>query len=161
MRELLDQLPDLKLQPERDQRQFKLSYFVDREKAPIVRHVRRLLKQHHLSAQVIYSHDVYLDLLPHRASKGEAVRYLAMRWGLQLERVLGAGDSGNDAEMFRIGAKGVVVGNHARELEALRGTPNVYFAEADYADGIVEGMRHFGFLDTAARVAAATGEESS
>ncbi len=160
LRQLLDSLPDLRLQPDRDQRQFKLSYFVDREKAPIVKHVRRLLKQNRLSAQVIYSHDAYLDLLPYRASKGEAVRYLALRWGLQLERVLGAGDSGNDAEMFRIGARGVVVGNHSRELEALRGTPNVYFANADHADGVVEGMRHFGFVDDAARAADAPEEES-
>ncbi|MCG6963377.1 MAG: sucrose-phosphate phosphatase [Acidobacteria bacterium] len=161
LRRLLEQLPDLELQPDRDQRQFKLSYFVDRDKAPIVRHVRRLLKQNRLSAQVIYSHDAYLDLLPHRASKGEAVRYLALRWGLHLESVLGAGDSGNDAEMFRIGAKGVVVGNHARELEALRGTPNIYFAQADHADGIVEGMRYFGFLDDTAQASVLTREEPS
>ena len=161
LRRLLEQLPDLKLQPDRDQRQFKLSYFVDRDKAPIVRHVRRLLKQNRLSAQVIYSHDAYLDLLPHRASKGEAVRYLALRWGLHLENVLGAGDSGNDAEMFRIGAKGVVVGNHARELEALRGTPNIYFAQADHADGILEGMRHFGFLDDTAQASVLPREEPS
>lgn len=161
LQELLREVPGLRLQPERDQRPFKLSYFVDREDAPIVKHVRRLLKQNNLSAQVIYSHDAYLDLLPHRASKGAAVRYLAMRWGLTLDRVLAAGDSGNDAEMLRTGANGVVVGNHARELEALRTMPNIYFTQASHGKGILEGMEHFGFLDGAAGAGATRDEERS
>jgi sucrose-phosphate synthase len=61
------------------------------------------------------------------------------------DRVLVAGDSGNDAEMLRMAANGVVVANHSRELRSLRGRDGMYFAEHGYARGILEGIRHFGF----------------
>jgi sucrose-phosphate synthase len=35
-----------------------------------------------LQAKLVYSHQAYLDVLPMRASKGQAVRYLACKWGL-------------------------------------------------------------------------------
>ncbi|MGD8439021.1 MAG: HAD-IIB family hydrolase [Holophagae bacterium] len=138
-------VPGLRLQPKADQRAFKLSYYIDPDKAPPIAELRRRLKEAGLRANVIYSHEAYLDLLPARASKGAAIRYLAHRWGLPIEHLLVAGDSGNDAEMLTVGAAGVVVGNHSPELEQLRGRERVYFADADHAAGILEGIEHFGF----------------
>lgn len=146
LRECLAGAPGLELQPARDQRRFKLSYFVDRRSWPGVRGVRRLLKGRGLAATVIFSHGEFLDLLPGRASKGRAVAFLARRWGLGLgDRMLVAGDSGNDADMLRSGALGVVVGNHSSELRSLRGRDAVYFAAASHARGILEGIGHHGF----------------
>ena len=79
----------------------------------------------------------------------EAVRYLADRWGLGLHHMLVAGDSGNDAEMLQTGATAVVVGNHSRELRGLRGKQGIYFADASYANGVLEGIEHFSFLGRA------------
>jgi sucrose-phosphate synthase len=39
----------------------------------------------------------------------------------------------------------VVVANHSRELQSLRGRDGIYFASHGYARGILEGVRHFGF----------------
>jgi sucrose-phosphate synthase len=139
-------IPGLRLQPKADQRAYKLSYFIDPDKAPSIAELRRRLKDAGLDANVIYSHEAYLDLLPARASKGAAIRYLAHRWGLPMEHLLVAGDSGNDAEMLTAGAAGVVVGNHSPELERLRGRERIYFADADHAAGILEGIEHFGFM---------------
>jgi hypothetical protein len=50
----------------------------------------------------------------------------------------------NDLDMLRLSCPGIVVGNGARELRSLRGRPNIYFAEADHAAGIREGLRFFG-----------------
>jgi sucrose-phosphate synthase len=147
IRETLRSVPGLRIQPRADQRPYKLSYFIDPAKAPSIKAIRKRLRDAGLEANVIYSHEAYLDLLPARASKGGALRYLAHRWGLPLERVVVAGDSGNDAEMLTSGACGVVVGNHSPELAKLRGRPGVYFAEADNARGILEGIAHFGFVD--------------
>ena len=131
------------------QRQFKVSYDVDPDRAPGMREIRRMLRDSGLAARAIFSHDAYLDFLPERASKGLAVRHLAERWGLSLDRTLVAGDSGNDTEMLRSAAAAVVVANHSRELDGLRGDPHIYFAQASHADGIVEGMRHFELLGPA------------
>jgi sucrose-phosphate synthase len=99
---------------------------------------------------VIFSHHEFLDLLPVRASKGRAIRHLAERWGFSLDHVLVAGDSGNDADMLRSGALGVVVDNHSSELRHLKGRERIHFAESGYALGILDGIRHHGFSPGAA-----------
>ena len=101
-----------------------------------------------MKVKVIHSHEAYLDILPIRASKGLAIRYLIMKWGLTPERVLVAGDSGNDEEMLRGNTLGVVVGNYSPELRHLYGKPRIYFAEKSYADGIIEGIEYYNFLET-------------
>ena len=92
-------------------------------------------------------HGTYIDILPHRASKGKAIRYLAGKWNIDLERIATAGDSGNDHDMLTGHTAGIVVGNYDPELEPLRrsGT-RVYFAQDRCAAGILEGLRHYGFI---------------
>ncbi|MCU0304411.1 MAG: HAD-IIB family hydrolase [Thermoanaerobaculales bacterium] len=145
LQDALRGVPGLRLQPRSEQRAFKLSYLVDPDQAPPVRRIARRLRDRKLEANVIYSHGAYLDLLPARASKGAALRYVAHRWGLRVERLLVAGDSGNDEELLTAGALGVVVGNHSEELAPLRGRPGIYFAEAEHARGVLEGIEHHGF----------------
>ncbi|HTJ54239.1 MAG TPA: HAD family hydrolase, partial [Nitrosospira sp.] len=79
--------------------------------------------------------------------------YLAYKGGLPLHAFLVAGDSGNDQEMLIGDTLGVVVANHSRELEGLRGNEQIYFARAEYADGISEGMAHYAFGDSIAEAA--------
>ena len=146
LRKALADLPGLKLQPAKEQREHKVSFFFDSRKAPTIRQIQGHLRQLDLHAKLIYSHGKYLDLLPVRASKGLAVRYLSLKWGLPPERILVAGDSGNDEDMLSGNTLGVVVGNHGPELNRLKGKSGVYFAEQKYAWGILEGMRHYDFL---------------
>ncbi len=146
LRAVIDELPGVRLQEGEEQRPFKISYFIDPDIAPSVRKIHRLLRQQDLHANVVYSHGMYLDLLPVRASKGGAIRYLSLRWGIPIEHVLVVGDSGNDEEMLSGNTLGVVVGNHSEELEKLRGRERIYFAEGTYAWGIIEGMDHYDFL---------------
>src|SRR5690606_6625872 len=98
-----------------------------------------------LHAKLIYSHEAFLDVLPVRASKGQAVRYLAYKRGLWLKSFLVAGDSGNDEEMLVGDTLSVVVGNHSTELEPLRGLEQMYFADNTYARGILEGVEYYDF----------------
>jgi sucrose-phosphate synthase len=146
LRECLAEVPGIRLQPERDQREFKLSYFVDSLYWPGARELRKRLKEYGISASLIYSHHEFLDLLPVRASKGRAIQYLARRWGFEMDQVLVAGDSGNDADMLRSGALGVVVRNHSSELRYLRGRDRICFTEWPYAHGILEGIDRHGFI---------------
>ncbi|ADC72802.1 sucrose-phosphate synthase [Thioalkalivibrio sp. K90mix] len=143
LRECLLKVTGLELQPKEDQRAFKVSFFVDPPGELDAESIETRLYREDLHARVIYSHKRYLDLLPVRASKGLAVRYLSDKWGIPLEHVLVAGDSGNDEDMLRGRLLGVVVGNHQPELEGLRGFQRIYFADATYARGILEGIEHF------------------
>lgn len=138
-------LPGLVPQAPENQRQFKLSYDIVPGTMPPLSDIRRALFSRRLHARLIYSHGQFLDVLPIRASKGHAIRYLAYRWGLPLACFLVSGDSGNDSEMLVGDTLGVVVGNHSAELDSLRGREQIYFASAEHARGILEGLEHYGF----------------
>ena len=101
------------------------------------------------SYNMIYSQDKYLDILPYRASKGKAIRYLSYKWNIALGNILVCGDSGNDEEMLRGELRGVVVGNYSPELNQLKGIRGIYFAEGKYAGGILEGIRKYKFIEKA------------
>jgi sucrose-phosphate synthase len=145
LREAMQTFSGLKLQPREDQRKFKISYYLESGRFPSRREVVRHLRKLDLHANVIYSHRAYLDLLPIRASKGQALRHIG-RWGLPPERFLVAGDSGNDEEMLCGNTLGVVVGNHSSELERLRNHEWIYFAEGHHAWGVSEGIDYYDFF---------------
>ncbi|MCK5640417.1 MAG: HAD-IIB family hydrolase, partial [Gammaproteobacteria bacterium] len=100
LRQAMKDTPGLRLQAKDSQRSHKISYLINTDKAPPIKNIKQNLRKLNLHANVIYSHQAYLDLLPIRASKGQAVRYLGDKWGLAPESLLVAGDSGNDIEML-------------------------------------------------------------
>jgi len=128
----------------------KLSYYMEpgRDRLPKIHHV---LTKNRFLYTLIYSHDKYLDILPYRASKGKALRYLSYKWQIPLKNFMVCGDSGNDEEMLKGDPKAVVVANFSPELAHLkqRGGPGkkIYFAGAPYAGGILEGLSHYKFIE--------------
>src|SRR5690606_16879952 len=105
--------------------------------------IRRHLRRSDVHVNAVASYDAFLDLLPVRASKGAALRWVADKWGIPVDRVLAVGASGSDEEMLTGETMGVVVANHSPELERLRGRDRIHFARASYAAGILEGMAHY------------------
>lgn len=146
LRAALRGVPGLKLQPKIEQHPFKLSYFIDTTKAPRVRDLVRRFREQDLHATVTISRNMFLDLLPIRASKGLALRHVCGRWGIAPDCVLVAGSCGNDEELLRGNTLGVVVGNYSPEIERMRDNPRIYFADAEHAAGILEGVQHYNFL---------------
>ena len=142
--DLLKSLDFLSYQEPDAQRKFKISYNMAPGKDRLAAIHDRLL-QHKCRYNLIYSHDQYLDILPYRASKGKAIRYLSYQWEIPLKNILVCGDSGNDEEMLRGEPRAVVVGNYSRELDFLKGNRRVYFAKEHCSGGILEGIRHFNF----------------
>lgn len=141
--EALSVFPEFTLQTPENQREFKISYLVKSDHQPDIAALKAYLNEKKLHAQVIYSHDEFLDILPIRASKGHAIRYFSYKWGLPVEHCLVAGDSGNDIEMLLGDTLAIVVGNHSQEIAHLRNATQVYFAQAHYAAGIMEGIAHY------------------
>jgi len=102
------------------------------------------------SYRVIWSSGKDLDVLPAQAGKGNAIKYLTDHLSLSPKGVLVAGDSGNDIDMFREEFSGIAVGNAKPELrvfvESLAERDHIYQAKAIYAEGVQEGLKHFGIL---------------
>jgi len=149
VRSALAGLSFLEPQPDHAQRRFKVSYYLHAEGEAAERaldEVRSVLIEAGAQATLVHSAGAFLDVLPARASKAKAIRYLARKWGLSPRDIVVAGDSGNDAEMLAARYDGIVVGNHAPELSRLRGRRGIYFANAELAGGVVEGLRHYGLV---------------
>lgn len=147
VRRVLDALPGLKSQPRDEQSAFKLSYYYDPAKAPPVDEIVTLLRQKELATNVLFSFGQFLDVLPARASKGQALRYVAQRLDIPMEHILAAGGSGADEDMMRGNTLAVVVGNrHHEELSQLVDQESIYRAGQPHALGILEAIDHYDFF---------------
>ncbi|MEM9827082.1 MAG: HAD-IIB family hydrolase, partial [Planctomycetota bacterium] len=145
--EALDGMPGLERQVQAKQSEFKISYLLVGDKKPSVAPIKKCLRNAGLRAKVVISLDAYVDILPVRGGSELSMRHLLWKWGFTPEKVLVAGDSGNDAGMLLGRTLGVVVANHGRELNRLKKRPRIYFAQNPHAAGILEGIEYYNFLD--------------
>lgn len=147
IRRIMDTLPGLKLQPKSEQGRFKISYYIDPAQAPSLEEINSLLSLQEQTANVTLSFGQFLDFLPIRASKGQALRYVSSRWDIPLQQVLAAGGSGSDEDMMRGNTLAVVVKNrHHEELSQLVNLESIYFARHGYAQGILEAIQYYDFF---------------
>jgi sucrose-phosphate synthase len=145
---LLEDFAFLKYQKAEAQRRFKISYELEPGKDRLAMIHDRLLRNQ-CRYNLIHSLERYLDILPFRASKGKAIRYLSYKWEIPLGNFLVCGDSGNDEEMLRGEPLGVVVGNFSPELKKLKGIRGIFFAGQKYSGGILDGIKHYKFIEKA------------
>ncbi len=148
IRSILEKFDFLTYQEEDTQRKFKVSYYMEPRKDSLAK-VHDALMKNKIRYNLIYSHDQFLDILPSAASKGKAIRYLSYKWEIPQDHMVVSGDSGNDEEMLRGDPLGVVVGNYSSELERLKGMNRVYFAEREFAGGIIEGIQYYKIMEKA------------
>jgi HAD superfamily hydrolase (TIGR01484 family) len=149
----------LELQEEEKQGEFKVSYYSKGRPEPYVEPVQSRLDAANAKVNLVPSHDPVtdrglLDVLPAGIAKDYAVRYLHDHSGVDEQRLVYAGDSGNDRAAMLTGFRVIVVGNADEELKKDLGieavaqgiAERIYFAEHPYARGVLEGLRHFGFV---------------
>lgn len=145
---LLAKLAGLKPQPKTHQTPFKVSYYYDPAIAPSVEEIVAQLRKNEITANVVFSFGQFIDIIPSRASKGQALRYVSHRLDIPIEQILVAGGSGADEDMMRGNTLAVVVGNrHHEELSQLIDQERIYFAGQDHALGILEAIEHYDFFD--------------
>jgi sucrose-phosphate synthase len=145
----LASVPGLRLQPKSEQNSFKISWYFDPKAGADLEDIVTLLRQKELTVNVVLSFGQFLDIIPSRASKGQALRYVAHRLDIPLERILVAGGSGADEDMMRGNTLAVVVNNrHHEELSQLVEQDKVYFAEQKYAGGLLEALEYYNFFTT-------------
>lgn len=155
----------LKLQEMEKQNIFKLSYYApeDIDHVSLLREMQHRLLASGVRASLIWSidekkHCGLLDILPERATKYHAIRFLMTRKGFTENDTVFAGDSGNDLPVLTSGLQAILVRNARADireaaLSALKdkGTPErLYLAQegfldmnGNYAAGVLEGLAHF------------------
>ncbi len=143
---------DLVMQPDSEQRPYKVSFWLRGDSAQeVLPQLKSLLQQQGLDAKLIYSAGVDLDILPRHGDKGLAVQYLRSLWEIDAMQTVVCGDSGNDISLFSYNEeRGIIVGNAKSELLQWHNDNPAnyhYLAQAFCAGGILEGLNHFGFIE--------------
>jgi sucrose-6-phosphatase len=161
----LKEFDDLALQEPEKQNRFKLSYYTDEniDGRQLVDQMQQHLSKQKLRCRIIWSVDEQrglglVDVLPKRASKLHAIRYLMDQKGYLKSRVVFCGDSGNDLNVLTSDIQAVLVKNGSEEVrrEALESVvkneraETLYVARGNfmgmngnYTAGVLEGLAHF------------------
>lgn len=139
--ELLARFSEVTLQKPALQRPRKLGYYLKGYSGDVLERIRETLAQNGQDSEVIFSHDLYLDILPSGVDKGHALGYLQDYLAIPRERTIAAGDSLNDRSMLTMAGMAIVVGNGAEELSILRPVKGILFAEQKFAAGLLEGLK--------------------
>lgn len=145
-----EQYPNLELQPAENQTPLKVSYYLEQADREQLDKLEQRLVEEGFPAKVIYSHKLFLDIIPERAGLGAAVKFLVDSLALFPNQVFVSGDSGKDIDLFQYGYRGIVVGNAARELKKAV-EMRAYFSHEEHAEGLLEGLRHYNFFATATK----------
>ncbi len=143
---LFDLKDYLELQSTEHQGLYKVSYILKQPSDAILPLVRKRLRQSGLSASPNLKCHWYLDVVPLRASRAEAIRFLILRWGLSLDKVLIVASQQGDTELIRGLTTSVIPRDHDPSLDGLRSQQRVFFS--DSKDSVIDGLKHFRFLKT-------------
>lgn len=141
---ILSHSDEIEKQPEECQNPFKSSWYWHGRTRDDIDELQGALTGADMEAQVVYSSQRDLDILPTRANKGNAISWLADFLGIPHGRVAVAGDSGNDASMFLLeDVYGVIVSNAESSLPAAVSGARIFHSSLPCVDGVIEGLtRH-------------------
>ncbi|MGK7947710.1 MAG: sucrose-phosphate phosphatase [Xenococcaceae cyanobacterium] len=142
---------ELTPQPESEQNSFKVSYYLSESAAnEVLSNLESELTSQDLDIKLVYSGSKDLDILPRNGDKGLALQFLRNKWEISPEKTVACGDSGNDIALFKGEEKGIIVGNAKPELRQWylqNQNLTLYLAQAHCAGGILEGLKHFEFVN--------------
>ncbi|HKJ63792.1 MAG TPA: HAD-IIB family hydrolase [Desulfopila sp.] len=163
--ELFGDLNELTPQEDDKQNTFKLSYYApsSSDPFPLKKTIAARLEEAEVKASIIWSIDEQkdvglIDILPSRATKVHAIRFLMEKHEFAHTHTVFAGDSGNDMEALTSGLHAVLVKNARDDVrkEAMRIMEEsgmgdrLYLARGDflgmngnYCAGVLEGLAHF------------------
>ena len=162
---LFEDMHGLWLQEDEKQNTYKLSYYAaeGEDAKQLVDVMGQRLRAVDVRAGLIWSvdealHRGLLDVLPERATKYHAIRFLMGHKGFSEQNTVFAGDSGNDLPALTSGMQAVLVRNAIDEVrqeavQAVRAKGcehRLYLAHGgflgmngNYSAGVLEGVAHF------------------
>ncbi|MCA2373263.1 HAD family hydrolase [Agrobacterium genomosp. 3 str. CIP 111-78] len=144
--DVMGRLPDVTMQAEQYQHSLKSSWFLHDADEKALADIEAALLAAKIDARIVYSSGRDLDILPKAADKGAALAWLCGQLHIGLDESVVAGDTGNDRAMFELNdVRGVIVGNALPELVSMANSNGrFYLSGATEADGVIEGLRHWG-----------------
>jgi sucrose-6F-phosphate phosphohydrolase len=163
--ELLKDIKEIQLQEPEKQSRYKLSYYTDQnvDYQGLVGNIRGRFAEQGVHVGIIWSVDEMssiglLDIIPARANKLHAIRFLMQQEQFREDRTVFAGDSGNDLDVLTSGLQAILVRNamddvrkEAIETLSKKCMPNrlylprgnFFSMNGNYAAGVLEGLVHF------------------
>ena len=129
----------------------KLSYFGSVDDAGAI---RMRLAEAGLAGRVLFSHDLYIDVLAPRAGKAAAIAAYAGVRGIALADCIAAGDSGNDVDMLEQCGHAILIANAEPLIHAMPQRHGQLRTRARHAAGVMEGLAMLGLAQSRAGIAA-------
>ena len=159
LKKTLKNIQGLRIQEKSKQDRFKISYYVDLDKAEeVLKKVKSLLKKFK-GIQTIYSVDYpeprgLLDIMPKKGSKKGALDYLIKNIKERKEDVIYCGDSGNDLPLVSSQYKSILVKNSPESVKKQaknkkQNKNQLYVSKkqkelnGNYVSGILQGLIYF------------------
>lgn len=131
---ILSVLNDLPIELQPYDKKFTASYYVKDES--VVKEIRERLKDY--PVKIIHTKGHSLDIIPKKAGKGNAAKYLQKNKSLS---TICSGDSENDIDMLKKCDFSILVGNAEENVKKqLSGYDKIYQAKTDHASGVIEGL---------------------
>ena len=163
--EFFKDMEEIRLQEPEKQNPYKLSFYTNQgvDHQRLINDIRLVLSVKGIRANVIFSVDEIstnglLDIIPARANKLHAIRFLMQQEQFSEDRTVFAGDSGNDLDVLTSGLQAILVKNAMDEVrnEAIETLAdkqminqlylpkgNFEAMNGNYAAGVLEGLVHF------------------
>lgn len=88
---------------------------------------------------IVKSFDYFCEIANKEATKGNAIKFLAKKYGITTEEVLAIGDQNNDIEMVQTAGTGVAMGNGTEEIKAAAD----YITDTVQNNGFVKAIDKF------------------
>jgi mannosylfructose-6-phosphate phosphatase len=145
---ILSRIDGITLQSDVFQHAHKSSWHINNASDDLVAGIEHDLIDAGLDVKLVYSSDRDLDILPRVADKGAALSWLCARLSIELDEVVVGGDTGHLRVLFLLPAvRGIAVGNALAELRRIAEKGDCHYqAVAEQADGVIEGLRHWGVI---------------
>ena len=162
---LIEDIKEIRLQEPEKQNMYKLSFYTDPnvDHQLLIKNIRTILASEGVPANIIWSVDEIgtnglIDVVPARANKLHAIRFLLLQEQFSDDRAVFAGDSGNDLDVLTSGLQSILVKNaddqirrEAIEILTDKKMLNRLFLpkgkfwgmNGNYAAGVLEGLVHY------------------
>ena len=162
---LIEDIKEIRLQEPEKQNMHKLSFYTDPnvDHQLLIKNIRTILASAEVPANIIWSVDEIgtnglIDVVPARANKLHAIRFLLLQEQFSDDRAVFAGDSGNDLDVLTSGLQSILVKNADDQIrkEAIEILTNkkmlnrlflpkgkFWGMNGNYAAGVLEGLVHY------------------
>ena len=142
----MDDLQDhVTLQDPEHQGPFKVSYLLRAVNPGLLSLVHQRLRRDGLQATPQLRCHWYLDVVPQRASRSEAIRFLALSWGLPFEQILVVASQQGDAELLEGLPATVVPADHDPSLIRHQHQQRIYVSTRANVAAVLDGLHHYRF----------------